>query len=410
MQMSTRILEIEGHYLYLPNCMIVSFDDAQTHTTEVKLVRTLQEPDLGRLSDVHEIYKRVIHDSITVSSAITRLDEIMDRKARYPCWLLVIVSGLASASVGPFAFGARPIDIPLAFLLGSLVGFMQLVLNPMSNTYANLFEICATVLTSFLARAFGSIRNGELFCFSALAQSSIALILPGYIVRKYKKIKKNKKIPPHPPSFSPFPFPFLARSQLTLLFFLFFLFWTSMWSTRTSIQKYRCRLRSHGIFGDLLPLPRLRHHNWYEYLRRHGQIGYFGCHLYGRHAHLVSLVICTTLCLLSDNSQPRPVQADARHARRRPCRLFCKLFLRSPFQVERAARKHIRCFHHWRFGQLVFTLRSRLGSYSHLTSHICAGPLWPGSQWESSERGDERKSDYEPLDKWNVGEWYDNGQ
>lgn len=182
--MSTRILEIEGHYLYLPNCMIVSFGDAQTHTTEVKLVRAIQEPDLSRLSDVHGIYKAVIHDTVGVNSAIAELDEIMDRKARYPRWVLVLVSGLASASVGPFAFGARPIDIPIAFLLGSLVGFMQLVLNPMSNAYANLFEICATVLTSFLARAFGSIRNGELFCFSALAQSSIALILPGYVVCK----------------------------------------------------------------------------------------------------------------------------------------------------------------------------------------------------------------------------------
>lgn len=184
MQMSTRILEIEGHYLYLPNCMIVSFDDAQTHTTEVKIVRATHEPDLGKLSDVHEIYKKVIHDNIAVSSAIIRLDEIMNRKRPYPCWILIIVSGLASASVGPFAFGARPIDIPIAFIIGSLVGFMQLVLTPMSNTYANLFEICATVLSSFLARAFGSIRNGELFCFSALAQSAIALILPGYIVCK----------------------------------------------------------------------------------------------------------------------------------------------------------------------------------------------------------------------------------
>ena len=37
---------------------------------------------------------------------------------------------------------------------------------------------------SFLARAFGSINyNGHrLFCFSALAQSAIALILPGYII------------------------------------------------------------------------------------------------------------------------------------------------------------------------------------------------------------------------------------
>ena len=72
--------------------------------------------------------------------------------------------------------------MPIAFLLGCLLGFMQLILAPRSELYANVFEISAALLTSFLARAFGSIAGGELFCFSALAQSSIALILPGYTV------------------------------------------------------------------------------------------------------------------------------------------------------------------------------------------------------------------------------------
>jgi uncharacterized membrane protein YjjB (DUF3815 family) len=49
--------------------------------------------------------------------------------------------------------------------------------------------VLASVVTSFLARAFGSIRNGVvggqqqyLFCFSSMAQSSIAIILPGFLV------------------------------------------------------------------------------------------------------------------------------------------------------------------------------------------------------------------------------------
>lgn len=74
------------------------------------------------------------------------------------------------------------IDLPICFILGCLVGYLQLVLQPKSELYSNVFEISAAVLTSFLARAFGSIRGGNLFCFSALAQSSIALILPGYMV------------------------------------------------------------------------------------------------------------------------------------------------------------------------------------------------------------------------------------
>jgi uncharacterized membrane protein YjjP (DUF1212 family) len=182
MRMSARVLEIDGQFLYIPGCMIISFDDSATHTTEVKIVRTNQGVNLGKLRDVHEVYKEVVHDLIGVEEAVQRLDEINNRKDQYHPWVRVIVYGFASACVGPFAFGARPIDLPIAFLLGCLLGIMQLIIAPRSELYSNIFEISAAVLTSFLARAFGSISGGSVFCFSALAQSSIALILPGYTV------------------------------------------------------------------------------------------------------------------------------------------------------------------------------------------------------------------------------------
>ena len=184
MRMSSRVLEIEGQFLYIPGCMIIAFDDPETHTTEVKLVKSNQGVDLGKLRETHDIYKEVVHDVIGVEEGTVRLDVIKRRKQKFPPWFLVIVYGLASATVGPFAFQARLIDLPIAFFLGSLLGFMQLILAPRSDMYSNVFEITAAVVTSFMARAFGSINNGDLFCFSALAQSSIALILPGYTVRK----------------------------------------------------------------------------------------------------------------------------------------------------------------------------------------------------------------------------------
>ena len=148
----------------------------------------VQGVDLGRLADTHNVYKNVVHDLIGVEEATQELDEIMSRRPRFNKWILVLMYGLASATVGPFAFGARPIDMPVIFCLGCLVGLMQHILAPRSVLYSNVFEVSAAVLTSFLARALGSIkitRNGqteELFCFSALAQSSIALILPGFMV------------------------------------------------------------------------------------------------------------------------------------------------------------------------------------------------------------------------------------
>ncbi|CDM26287.1 hypothetical protein DTO013E5_7794 [Penicillium roqueforti] len=188
MQMTARVLEVSGQFLYLPGCMIMSFDDPTTRTAEVKLVRMVQGVDLGRLADTHNVYKNVVHDLIGVEEATQELDEIMQRKPRFSKWILVLVYGFASAAVGPFAFKARPIDMPIIFCLGCIVGLMQHVLAPRSTLYSNVFEVTAAILTSFLARAFGSImvtRNGKsepLFCFSAMAQSSIALILPGFMV------------------------------------------------------------------------------------------------------------------------------------------------------------------------------------------------------------------------------------
>ncbi|KAJ9626519.1 hypothetical protein H2203_004152 [Taxawa tesnikishii (nom. ined.)] len=182
MKYSARVLEIEAQFLYIPNSMLMSFDDPQTHTTEVKLVRVNPGLDFGKLRDTHEVYKDVLHDQMGVEEATQRLDEIMTSPPRFNKWVLIPFYGLASASVGPFAFGARLIDLPIAFLLGCLLGVLQLVIAPQSELYSNVLEVSAAVITSFLARAFGSIHGGRLFCFSALAQSSIALILPGYMV------------------------------------------------------------------------------------------------------------------------------------------------------------------------------------------------------------------------------------
>lgn len=102
MKMSARVLEIDGQFLYFPGCMIISFDDASTHTTEVKLVKSVQGVNLGKLKDVWEIYKEVIHDVIGVEEATQRLVNIIEAKPKHNPWLLVIVYGFASATVAPF--------------------------------------------------------------------------------------------------------------------------------------------------------------------------------------------------------------------------------------------------------------------------------------------------------------------
>ena len=184
MTLTANVLEVKAQFLYIPGCMFMSFDDPLTRTAEVKIVRVIQGVDLSRLAETHNVYKKVVHDVISVEQATTELDSIMQRKPRYNKWILVLLTGLASVAVGPYSFSARPIDLPIIFILGCIVGYMQHVIAPASATYSNVLEVSAAILTSFLSRAFGSIEhNGQrLFCFSALAESSIAMILPGFSV------------------------------------------------------------------------------------------------------------------------------------------------------------------------------------------------------------------------------------
>ena len=79
MRMSARTLDIEAQFLYLPGCMVISFDDTQTHTTEMKLIRNGGGIDLGKLRDVHDVYKEVVHDHMGESPTV-KTDRVLGSK------------------------------------------------------------------------------------------------------------------------------------------------------------------------------------------------------------------------------------------------------------------------------------------------------------------------------------------
>lgn len=183
MKMTARVLEIDGQFLYMPGCMIVSFGDASTRTSEMHLVRCDQGVNLSKLHDVHRIYKEVVHDKKGVEEAAAEIDEILSRRPRYPPWACVFLSGLASAIIGPMAFKAGWMDMPICFGLGLIIAWLRLIIAPKSSLYANVFEVSATILVSFVGRAIGSIgENQDMFCFSGIVQGSIATILPGFMI------------------------------------------------------------------------------------------------------------------------------------------------------------------------------------------------------------------------------------
>lgn len=194
MQATAEILSMRVQSFYMPGCMIISFNDSVYRSTEVHIVRCTQALNLTKLYEVHAVYKSIIHSTSTLEDATDRLDDIMAQPNKFPHWLRVITYGLASAAIGPVSYSARPVDLPIIFLLGSLLGFSELILSAKSDLYAHIFEISSAILTSFVARAFGSMNSGNTFCFSAIAQASLVLILPGFTVTNSALELQSKNI------------------------------------------------------------------------------------------------------------------------------------------------------------------------------------------------------------------------
>ncbi|CAI4043614.1 uncharacterized protein SKDI_10G1090 [Saccharomyces kudriavzevii IFO 1802] len=181
MIMTSRVLEIDGQFLYLPGCMIVSFGDATTRTSEVQLVRCNQGLNLWKLHQVHAVYKRVVHDTLGADEGNALLDQILADTNLYPPWVCVLLYAFCSAMVTPYAFGGDWVNLAISFFMGLCVGSLQFILSQKSNMYSNVFEISASIVVSFCGRAFGSIPRSNI-CFGAVTQGSLALILPGYII------------------------------------------------------------------------------------------------------------------------------------------------------------------------------------------------------------------------------------
>ena len=62
---TAKVLDIELSCLYLPDVMLISFDDAATGTSSIKFIRQGSALDIGKLQEAHELYWRV---SILISS------------------------------------------------------------------------------------------------------------------------------------------------------------------------------------------------------------------------------------------------------------------------------------------------------------------------------------------------------
>lgn len=98
----------------------------------------------------------------------------MCRKPLYSFTQLILIGAMCSASICTVSFSGSFIDALVSAPLGALLVTVQL-LSPRNELYGNVFEITIATVMSFVSAALASTKH---FCFSAVASSSVVLILP----------------------------------------------------------------------------------------------------------------------------------------------------------------------------------------------------------------------------------------
>lgn len=92
-QATGRVLDVELSCMYLPDVMMISFDDINTGTSSIKLIRQGGAFNIAKLQSVHELYWKVIHDDIFVKDASAELDSLMRKPPLYNKWQLIFFGG-----------------------------------------------------------------------------------------------------------------------------------------------------------------------------------------------------------------------------------------------------------------------------------------------------------------------------
>jgi len=145
---TARVLDLRVACMYLPDVLLLSFEDSTTTTSTVRFIRQTSALDLGKLQDAYDLYWEVIHDRIGVSDASTLLDNLMCDRPIYGGWRMLVIGGLCSSAICSVSFAGSLVDSLMVFPLGALLVAVQMA-SVKNDLYSNVFEYVLRSLSGF---------------------------------------------------------------------------------------------------------------------------------------------------------------------------------------------------------------------------------------------------------------------
>ena len=136
---TARVLDLRVACMYLPDVLLLSFDDSSTSTSSVRFIRQTSALDLGKLQRAYDLYWEVIHDNVGVREAGLQLDRLMCGRPIYGTWKMLFIGGLCSVAICSVSFSGSFEDSLVSFPLGALLVAVQIA-SVKNDLYSNIFE------------------------------------------------------------------------------------------------------------------------------------------------------------------------------------------------------------------------------------------------------------------------------
>lgn len=168
-------MDVDASFSLLPGLMTISFSDPETHTSDTRHLKCSQGMNMHKLAGVHKIALSVLKGE-SVEKANKDLETLNQEPAMYPLWLTLLGWLGSSAFVAPLAFNGGWLDMAVAGFCGLLVGILGVVASKFP-IYGNVFEMTASILVGFIAKAFG-----DRVCYTAVALAGVVVLLPGLLL------------------------------------------------------------------------------------------------------------------------------------------------------------------------------------------------------------------------------------
>ncbi|KAI9461759.1 DUF1212-domain-containing protein [Boletus coccyginus] len=181
-QLSTasNILDAKAAFVHIPDVIIVTFGEEDA-AFETHFVKAKGQIALTPLHWVHCVYRKVLHDEMTVEDGTRELKDILNARTIYSLWPRCLFAFLTAAMISAMVFGGSIIDMWISGLCACVLQYLGLSTASKSATYANVYEISIAIIVSFVSRALSTIP-GDLFCYNAISAAGVVLILPGFTI------------------------------------------------------------------------------------------------------------------------------------------------------------------------------------------------------------------------------------